>query len=168
MFVGQGAGAEEDQCGKPFQGRAGKLLREKIKPILETNELNIVLDNTIRARPLDNKGKNRAPTKEELGFCVDILLDRIKELKPIVIIPLGASATGTLLPKYEKTPISRVRGVPVYIDKNIYFPTFHPAAILHASEIEKKLMLDRHMVNDIKIAALIASKKRILFNSNIL
>lgn len=160
MFVGQGAGAEEDQKGRPFQGPAGKLLRTKVKPVLEANQLNIILDNTIRARPLDEKGKNRAPTNKELEFCKEILWERIEEFKPNVIIPLGASATGTLIPRLEKVAISRVRGVSVQLNGHTFLPTFHPAAILHAQETETKLMLEKHMVEDITQAVKLANQTR--------
>ena len=110
MFVGQGAGEKEHLTHKPFTGPAGKLLREKLLPKILSNKLNIVLDNTIRCRPLDEKGKNRPPTKEEVTFCLPYLWKQIEELKPLMVVPLGASAAGDLVPMLYKKSITSVRG----------------------------------------------------------
>lgn len=152
MFVGQGAGAEEDQRGKPFQGRAGKLLRTKLKPIIESEKLNIILDNTIRSRPLDENGKNRAPTEKELEFCIDYLWDRIQTYKPKVIVTLGASATGSMIPALKGKPISSSRGKVVEYNGQTFLPTFHPAAVLHCPEEEKRISIEQAMCTDFAMA----------------
>lgn len=152
MFIGQGAGEAEERTTRPFQGPAGKLLRSKIKPHLESKNLNIILDNTIRARPLDEKGKNRAPTENELQFCLDHVWERINEFKPEIIVPLGASATGSMIPKLKKIPIGKVRGISYSHCGFTFFPTYHPAAILHAGEEELKTKLEKTMCNDINTA----------------
>jgi DNA polymerase len=152
MFVGMGAGAEEDRNGRPFQGRAGSILRKVLLPKLECNNLNIVLDNTIRCRPLDQDGKNRPPTKNEVNECIPFLWKRIEELNPKVIIPLGASASGDLIPELDKKPISSIRGR-IYDFKNRKFlPTFHPAAILHTGDEKTKQEYSTKMNQDIDLA----------------
>jgi len=163
MFIGQGAGAQEDANGRPFQGPAGKLLRQKVKPLLETHQLNIILDNTIRSRPLDENGKNRAPTDKELTFCLDFVWQRIETYKPTWIIPLGSSATASMLPDTKGLPIGSVRGRDYNRNGYKFLPTYHPAAILHCSEQERKGMLEAVMCGDIaKIC------NSISFNSNLL
>lgn len=152
MFVGQGAGAEEDKVGRPFQGRAGKLLREKLKPLLEEFNLNIILDNTIRARPLDEYGKNRAPTDKELQYCIGFLRKVIKTFKPNVIVTLGLSATGSLVPELKNVPISHSRGHIYHVNSQKIIPTYHPAAVLHTPKMETKLMIEKAMIADIKMA----------------
>lgn len=159
MLIGQGAGAEEDQVGLPFQGRAGRLLRKDVKPILVKDQLNIILDNTIRSRPLDEKGKNRAPTDKELEFCKEILWQRIDKYQPRVIIPLGASATGTLIPEFKKLAISKCRGKVKIYNGYTFLPTFHPAAILHATEEELKISLEKFMISDIEDAVKLAKEE---------
>ena len=153
MFVGQGAGAKEDSNGKPFQGSAGILLRTKLKPLIEKHELNIILDNIIRSRPLDSKGKNRAPTEKEVQFCIKHLWDRIEEFKPTIVVPLGKSATEAMIPNKAKgKSISALRGS-FYQEGGVrYLPTFHPAAILHCGDEERKVELEKSMCRDIERA----------------
>lgn len=152
FFIGQGAGAEEDKNGRPFQGPAGRLLRSKLKPYLENKNLNIILDNTIRSRPLDQDGKNRAPTEKELTFCKDFVWQRIIEFKPKIVIPLGASATQTMIPEFKNSSISSVRGNTATCNGFTFLPTFHPAAILHAGEMERKLAIEATMIKDFEEA----------------
>jgi len=134
MFVGQGAGEKEHLTHHPFTGPAGKLLREKLLPRLESKKLNIILDNTIRSRPLDERGKNRAPTRDEVEHCLPIVWQRIEQFKPTIIIPVGASAAGDLIPTAYKKPISSVRGRKYTVEGFTFIPTFHPAAILHCKD----------------------------------
>ena len=131
MFIGQGCGQKEHLTHHPFTGPAGKLLREKLLPRLESKKLNIILDNTIRSRPLDEKGKNRAPTKEEVEHCLPIVWQRIRQYNPTVIIPVGGSSAGDLIPAVYRKPISSVRGRKYIVNNFLFIPTFHPAAILH-------------------------------------
>ncbi len=148
MFIGQGAGEKEHLTHHPFTGPAGKLLREKLLPLLRSKKLNIILDNTIRCRPLDEKGKNRAPTQDEVKLCLPIVWNRIETFKPSIIIPLGASAAGDMIPALYKKPISSVRGRKYSVKGFTFIPTFHPAAILHShdpntvQEYHTKLDLD--------------------------
>lgn len=160
MFIGQGAGAEEDQKGKPFQGPAGRVLRTKTKVYLEKEKLNIVLDNTIRSRPLDITGKNRAPTEKEVEHCQDFVWQNIDNLKPRVIVPLGASATHTMLPETRGKSISSLRGKVYHRGGWTFMPTFHPAAILHCREEEKKAMLNASIDKDLDDAVKLALKER--------
>lgn len=132
MLVGQGAGEKEHLTHHPFTGPAGKVLRCKLLPRMKEKKLNIALDNTIRSRPLNEKGKNRAPTAEEIKHCLPYLWDRIEELQPAVIITLGASASGDMIASAKGKPISSVRGRKFNVRGYIFIPTIHPAAILHS------------------------------------
>lgn len=152
MFIGQGAGEKEHITHHPFTGPAGKLLREKLLPHLESKKLNIILDNTIRSRPLDEKGKNRAPTQDEVVMCLPIVWQRIVQYKPSIIIPLGASASGDMVPALYKKPINAVRGrTYIYQDKT-FVPTIHPAAILHARDPDTKQEYHTKIEQDLELA----------------
>jgi len=146
-FVGQGAGEQEVKLVRPFVGPAGKVLRNVVKPILDQG-LNIILDNTIRARPRDERGKNRAPEVHEVEHCIDFLWNIIDSYSPRVIIPLGTSATGDLIPSLRGKPISSSRGKVFKFRSHIVIPTYHPAASLHAGE-ERGAILRSKMSEDI-------------------
>jgi DNA polymerase len=152
MFVGQGAGEKEHLTHHPFTGPAGRVLRVKLLPRLEAKKLNIILDNTIRSRPLDEKNKNRAPTADEVANCLPILWQRIGAYKPSIIVPLGASAAGDCVPSLNGKKISAVRGK-IYSYKGYKFlPTFHPAAILHCGEQDTISMYHAKIDEDLDLA----------------
>lgn len=142
-FVGQGAGEQEVKLVRPFVGPAGKVLRNVVKPLLDQG-LNIILDNTIRARPRDERGKNRAPEVHEVEHCIDFLWNVIERYSPRIIIPLGASATGDLIPSLKGKPISASRGKVFRHRGYKVMPTYHPAACLHSGndELRAKMAAD--------------------------
>ena len=92
MFVGEGPGADEDEQGEPFVGRAGQLLNNMIKAMgLKREEVYIA--NVVKCRPPGN----RTPEREECETCSPFLMRQIAAIKPKVIVALGAVASKTLL-----------------------------------------------------------------------
>src|SRR5260370_38955705 len=92
MFVGEGPGADEDEKGEPFVGRAGQLLNNMIKAMgIEREEVYIA--NIVKCRPPGN----RQPEREECATCSPFLMRQIAVVKPKVIVALGATAAKTLL-----------------------------------------------------------------------
>jgi len=61
VWLAEGPGANEDQEGRPFVGRAGKLLDNMIKAIGYNRE-DVFILNTVKCRPPDN----RKPTADRL------------------------------------------------------------------------------------------------------
>lgn len=151
LFIGQGAGEDEERTHKPFVGRAGRVLREELKPKLEQYKLNIALDNTIRARPLDENHKNRPPTELEVGHCLPIIWATIEELQPSIIVPLGASASWDMVPKLRNRRIGSIHGRRFEYRGYMFIPAYHPAACLHAGG-EKADELKCAMNGDIDFA----------------
>ncbi len=92
MFVGEGPGADEDQKGEPFVGRAGQLLNNMIKAMGITRE-DVYIANIVKCRPPGN----RTPEREECETCSPFLMRQIAAVKPKVIVALGATAAKTLL-----------------------------------------------------------------------
>jgi uracil-DNA glycosylase family 4 len=92
MFVGEGPGADEDQQGEPFVGRAGQLLNNMIKAMGITRE-QVYIANIVKCRPPGN----RTPEREECETCSPFLMRQIAVIKPKVIVALGATAAKTLL-----------------------------------------------------------------------
>ncbi len=141
MFVGEAPGADEDEQGVPFVGRAGKLLTKIIESIGVKRE-DVFIGNINRCRPPGN----RAPVPAETAQCRPFLLREIAVLKPKVIVVLGATAAHNLL--QVKTPIGQLRG-----NFHDYFgvkvmPTFHPAYLLRDPHKKREVWEDMKKVRD--------------------
>jgi uracil-DNA glycosylase len=92
MFVGEGPGADEDEQGEPFVGRAGQLLNNMIKAMgIERKQVYIA--NIVKCRPPGN----RTPERDECETCSPFLMRQIAVIKPKVVVALGAVAAKTLL-----------------------------------------------------------------------
>ena len=92
MFVGEGPGADEDEQGEPFVGRAGQLLNNMIKAMGITRE-DVYIANIVKCRPPGN----RTPEREECETCSPFLMRQIAVIRPKVVVALGAVASKTLL-----------------------------------------------------------------------
>ncbi len=124
MFVGEAPGGEEDKHGRPFVGRAGKLLTELLQSIgLEREEVYIA--NVLKCRP----PRNRDPRPEEIKACSPYLDRQIKIIQPRLLVALGRFAAFFLLGR--PVTLSRSRSI-VYETRygNKLIVTYHPAAVL--------------------------------------
>ncbi len=92
MFVGEGPGADEDEKGEPFVGRAGQLLNNMIKAMGIARE-QVYIANIVKCRPPGN----RTPERDECETCSPFLMRQIAAIKPKVVVALGAVAAKTLL-----------------------------------------------------------------------
>ncbi len=123
MVVGEGPGANEDEQGRPFVGRAGKLLDDILAAIGCPRE-TVYIANIVKCRP----PQNRNPEREEIAECVSYLHRQIALVKPRVIIAMGGVAASTLL-EFKgslgslRNKVHMFRGVPLVV-------TYHPAALL--------------------------------------
>jgi len=137
MIIGEAPGREEDEVGKPFIGRAGKLLNEFLKSIGLNRDLVFIV-NTIKCRPPEN----RDPEIVEINACSDYLDQQISIIKPKVLVLLGKIAANRLLG--EDIPMSELRLKKFFIDKYdipiIVF--YHPAYILRSPSQKKKVWDD--------------------------
>jgi len=124
MFVGEGPGKNEDLQGRPFVGRAGKLLNQTLEKI-SIKRKDVFITNIVKCRPPNN----RNPEPKEINTCKNILLyNQIKIINPTIIITLGAIAATALLNKDIK--ISKIRGKMNALGPIDLLPTYHPAYIL--------------------------------------
>lgn len=129
MFVGEAPGADEDQQGLAFIGRAGKLLTDIITAMGLTRE-EVFITNIVKSRPPGN----RDPKAEEIINCWPFLERQLKLIRPAVIVALGAPSARTLLKTNE--PIGKLRGqffdYPFADDAPPakLMPTYHPAYLL--------------------------------------
>ena len=123
VVVGEAPGSDEDQQGKPFVGRAGKLLTEILLSINFRRE-DIFICNILKCRPPEN----RNPLPLEIANCEPYLFKQLEMIKPKLILALGTFASQTLL--QTKEPLGRLRGK-FHTFKGIkMIVTYHPAALL--------------------------------------
>lgn len=130
MLIGEGPGANEDRLGRPFVGRAGKLL-DKILSAVDLNREDLYITNVIKCRPPGN----RVPNKNEFKACVSILMAEIDLIEPKVIVTLGSTATKYLISPKES--ITKVRGKWFQKGEIFVLPTFHPAYLLRNKNMKK-------------------------------
>jgi DNA polymerase len=139
MFVGEAPGADEDQQGEPFVGRAGQLLNNMIVAMGLKRE-DVYIANIIKCRPPGN----RTPLPEECAICGPFLMRQIDVIQPKVLVALGAVAAKTLLSVNESMGALRgrwyqVRGIDLAV-------TYHPAYLLRNPPAKKDAWADLQMV----------------------
>lgn len=123
MFVGEGPGADEDEQGEPFVGRAGQLLNKMIEAMgLKRDQVYIA--NVVKCRPPEN----RTPEKDECDTCSPFLLRQIEAISPKAIVALGAVAAKTLLGVADSMNNLRKRSYD--FRGTTLFVTYHPAYLL--------------------------------------
>jgi DNA polymerase len=139
VFVGEGPGAEEDEQGEPFVGRAGQLLTRIIESI-ELKREQVYICNIVKCRP----PQNRNPQLDEIETCEPFLQAQLKAISPKLICALGTFAAQTLL--QTKTPISALRGKFHAYQGIPLLATFHPAYLLRNPLEKKKVWEDMKML----------------------
>jgi DNA polymerase len=133
MFIGEGPGADEDEQGLPFVGRAGKKLTEIIeKGMLLNRERDTYICNIVKCRPPGN----RDPEMEEIQACKPFLIEQVRAIQPKVIVALGKPAASTLLGR--AVAITKERGSWHEFEGIPLLPTFHPAYLLRFYTLENR------------------------------
>lgn len=129
VFVGEGPGADEDEQGLPFVGRAGQLLTQMIdntaaKEGIPISRADVYICNVVKCRPPEN----RTPLPDEMQTCGQFLYRQLMTMKPKAICALGSTAMKALLA--TKEGITKQRGkwhkwneIPVMV-------TYHPSYLL--------------------------------------
>lgn len=146
VFVGEGPGADEDEQGEPFVGRAGQLLTQMIentaaKEGIPIRRPDVYICNVVKCRPPDN----RTPLPDEMQICGEFLYRQLMAIKPKAICALGSTAMKALL--NTKEGITKLRGkwhkwrdIPVMI-------TYHPSYLLRQYNQQAK----REAWEDLKV-----------------
>jgi len=139
MFVGEAPGANEDEQGLPFVGRAGKLLGELLEGIGLARE-DVFVANVLKCRPPGN----RDPQPIEIENCQEYLLRQVELIEPDVICTLGNFSTKLL--RGDPTGITRLHGRPETIVLGTravrLYPIYHPAAALYTPRMLETLRED--------------------------
>lgn len=123
VFVGEGPGADEDEQGLPFVGRAGKLLTQMIEA-MGLQRKDVYICNVVKCRP----PQNRQPEPDEVKECAPFLFRQIDTIAPKVIVCLGATAAQTIL--QTNRGISHFRGEWQEFRGRKLLATYHPAYLL--------------------------------------
>jgi len=139
VFVGEAPGADEDQQGLPFVGRAGQLLT-KIIEAMGMSRKNVYICNILKCRP----PQNRNPLPEEISVCEPFLKRQLEIIKPEVICALGTFAAKTLLK--TEVPITVLRGRFHSYEGIKLMPTYHPAYLLRNPSAKKLVWEDVQLI----------------------
>lgn len=151
LFIGEAPGLNEDKKGRPFVGKAGKILDELLNSI-SLNRNDIYITNIIKCRPPNN----RNPKIEEIKTCSPYLDKQIRIIKPKVICCLGNFATKYILEKYNLKNkiqgISKIKGnifkVSTLSGEINIIPLYHPAVATYDPRKIDELKKDFEVIKD--------------------
>ncbi|MDC1475903.1 uracil-DNA glycosylase [Pelagibacteraceae bacterium] len=145
MIIGEGPGANEDMEGKPFVGRAGKLL-DKMLFSINLDRTKVYISNVVNFRPPEN----RKPTEDEIERYLPYLKTHIEIINPKILLLLGSTALNALIG--NEVVISKARGK--WIEKEIglskpwVIASFHPAFLMRQPEQKKLAWIDLKMIRE--------------------
>ena len=134
LFVGEGPGYYEDQQGRLFVGRAGRLLDEMLASI-DLNRDQVYITNMIKCRAPNN----RDPLPAELKACKPYLERQLKIIRPKLVVTLGRYSLANFFPDLT---IGKARGKPINLEDFIIYPVYHPAAALRNGRMRAVLEED--------------------------
>ncbi|WP_435005755.1 uracil-DNA glycosylase [Tundrisphaera lichenicola] len=124
MFIGEAPGADEDQTGRPFIGRAGALLTDMITKGMGLTREEVYIANILKSRPPEN----RTPLPDEIEHCLPYLERQIAIIRPEFLCLLGKTAASALLE--TALPLGRLRNKWHRYRKIPTIVTYHPSALL--------------------------------------
>ena len=148
MLIGEAPGANEDQEGTPFVGRAGILLNKMLMAI-NLNRSNVYISNIINFRPPDN----RRPTEEEIKRYLPYIIKHIEIISPQILVLLGSTAMNALIG--SDIVISKARGK--WMEKKFgncktsVIITFHPAFLMRQPAQKKMAWIDLKLIREKKL-----------------
>ena len=122
-LVGEAPGAEEDASGRPFVGRAGRMLDELLAAA-GLDRATVAVVNVLQCRPPGN----RAPKPDEVARCRGWLVRKLELVAPELIVALGSTAAAAFLGRGVKLGASR--GVVHEVDGRRVLVTYHPSAAI--------------------------------------
>lgn len=123
MVVGEAPGRQEVEQGRPFVGKAGKLLDSVLRAVGVARD-EVYITNVVKELPLDSEGRIRRPFAEEIESWYPILLGEIQNTAPAAILALGKTASRTLT-NLDVPPGSKIENV---------YTAWHPAYLIYNGE----------------------------------
>jgi len=151
MFIGEAPGFNEDEQGRPFVGRAGKLLEEFLSSIGKKRE-EVFITNVVKCRPPNN----RQPEEEEIKICTSLYLDKqIELIKPKLIVCLGNVSANYIFKKFglKFESMNKQHGK-IFSVSNLFLQTkiiatYHPAAILRNQNLMPVAKADWEIIKEV-------------------
>ncbi len=131
LLVGEAPGRDEDLAGRPFVGRAGSVLDRCLKEA-GIHRSEVFITNVVKCRP----PRNRRPKREEVEACRPYLESQMELVRPKVVILMGNAATRAVL---DMEGVTSLRG---RIYRDLFFVTFHPAAVLRNGNFREEFVTD--------------------------
>ena len=151
LFIGEAPGYNEDLQGRPFVGRAGKILDNLLESV-GLNRDSVYIANILKCRPPNN----RNPQKNEINLCIEYLNKQIEIIQPKIIMPLGSFACSYIFEKYgiKYDKISKIHGKlfqkNTLLGKLRIIPMYHPAVATYNPNIKNQLIKDFSIIKKIR------------------
>jgi uracil-DNA glycosylase family 4 len=144
MIVGEAPGPQENIQGKPFVGKAGKLLDQILTAVELDPENDVFITNSVFRMPPGDGGKTfRKPNVDEIEYYKPYVLEIIRLSDPRIVLLAGNVACQSIL---GKSGITKLRGHWMEIQNRWVMPIFHPSYLLRNPSREpgspKSLMWD--------------------------
>lgn len=141
-IIGEAPGADEDEAGAPFVGRAGKML-DKLLESAKIKREQVFITNSVKCRPTkNNRKKNRTPTVQEQESCRPWLYKEIQLIRPRVLLTLGKTSTesvialpknfklGDYVNKSHETHLRQEDSKEIISDSYLVVPCWHPSYLM--------------------------------------
>jgi DNA polymerase len=152
MLVGEQPGDEEDRKGLPFVGPAGRLLDRALEAA-GIDRTHLYVTNAVKHFKWQLRGKRRlhkTPAQREIDACRRWIEGEIREVKPHVIVALGATAAKAMIGPHFKVSVERGRFVKS-LHAPYVFATFHPSALLRLREADEREKAFAQLVKDLTL-----------------
>jgi uracil-DNA glycosylase len=128
LIIGEAPGPQENIQGKPFVGRAGKLLDDILRAVDLDPEKDVYISNSVFRMPPGEGGKAfRKPSNPEIEFYRPYVLELVRLVDPKIMLLTGNVACYSIL---AQTGITRLRGTWIQRDERWVMPIFHPSYLL--------------------------------------
>lgn len=159
LLIGEQPGNDEDLEGRPFVGRAGRVLDQALDEAgIDRGEAYVT--NIVKHFKWEPRGKRRIhkrPNSVEIRACRPWLDAEIALVKPKIIVCLGATASQAMLGRAFR--VTRERGRLIESDlARAVIATVHPSSILRAPDEQTRQTEFARFVDDLKIAADVLSR----------
>jgi len=147
MLVGEGPGKEEDLTGRPFVGRAGRVLDELLAGVGLRRE-DVYVTNVIkdRAATPGDPPRDRPPAPLEIAACAPWLAAQLALIRPRIVVTLGRHALAAFLPGAQ---IADVHGRPQRRGAQTILPLYHPSYALHNPNVRPVLRRDIQILTEL-------------------
>ena len=154
VFVGEQPGDKEDRAGRPFVGPAGRELHRALEAVgIDRDEVYVT--NVVKHFAFEERGKrrmHRTPKRFEIDACTPWLEEELRQIRPEVLVLLGATAAKALLGASFR--ITRERGRPLDSDlAELVLATAHPSSILRQRTDGERYEERRLFTEDLRVVA---------------